>query len=233
MMDPFGTNPAEQADGLLRFAAEWEPDTPAPEDFTDRVLQRLESERAGERAQRRRLNRAAAFVALFLAGGTVCATATLAFAYLNAPRPLVPVGSAVHAVQQNPAPEDEQPQQTPLAPQVAVRAIEPEPQRSAVQLVGHGRTVEPREEAPAPIWEEETVREPVTRLKSPALWVQQGPEKGSWVVTPGTLDVVIQDQGTSACAPAPAPQDQQDSPGDGSCSPTSEGTPAGPDQESH
>jgi hypothetical protein len=233
MMDQFGTNPAEQADGLLRFAAEWEPDTAVPDDFTDRVMQRLESERAGQRQQRRRLNRAAGFFTLFLTAGAVCAAAALAFAYLNAPRPLVPVGAAAHARQTAPQPEDEAPQSIPVQPQVTVRAVEPEPRRSAVQLVGHGRAVEPREEAPAPLWEDETVREPVTRLKSPALWVQQGPEKDSWVVTPGTLDVVIQDPGTSACAPAPAPQDQQDSPGAGSCSPTSEGTPADPDQENH
>ena len=132
-----------------------------------------------------------------------------------------------HASRQAPNTDDEKPpREAPTAPQVTVRDMEPEPRLPAVQLVRHGRATEPREEAPAPIWEEETVREPVTRLKSPALWVQQGPEKDSWVVTPGTLDVVIQDQGTSACAPAPAPQDKQDSPDDGSCSPTSEGTPA-------
>ena len=73
MMDRFGTNPAEQADGLLRFAAEWEPHAPAPDDFTDRVLQRLELEKAGWRQQRRRLNRAAGFLTLFLAAGAVCA----------------------------------------------------------------------------------------------------------------------------------------------------------------
>lgn len=198
MRPPVGSNEDEQLtamEGLLRGAAEFEPDEPAPGLLTAGGIALL---LADDAARRRRTVRArvAAFAGVF--AGTAACSASLVMA-LNQPaqRVQVPAPAPVQVSQRQPAAKMQE-----TEPRVTW-AVTP---KRRVVASRSGRRVHPQRSRPElavptpPVWTEETVEHQVTGVLAEA-WLVQAHEDGSFEVTPALVDLPL--SGVAACEPEP------------------------------
>ncbi len=216
----------EPVEGLLREAAAWEPDAPAPEGLAARALT-VELNRQSEAEERRKQQaRVGLFGGLFLGASAVSASVALAFIRLAPAQPPTERGVSPRASRVEQPLSDaelERPERsTPgksVAPAPAVSTTAalrndrnrflPRSRRSVAYsrpardrrptLTAAARAVEP----PAAVWREERVRHEVAGMISTGWLLHQDPESGALVLSPGVLDLPALAQTTTATCESP------------------------------
>jgi len=194
-------------EALLRGAAEFEPDEPAPGLLTAGGVALLLASDAARR--RRTIQARVATIAGVLTAAAAC-SASLVLA-LNQPRPVAqaPQAPSSPISQQAPAPRPAQQVVTASAP------VAPQHRAQTVAFIRHSPRPRPRQrpETPAPpVWTDETVEQQVTGVLAQA-WLVQPHEDGSFEVTPTVVDVPLP-AGAAACEPAIDPADAPPAPDD-------------------
>lgn len=172
-------------EALLRGAAEFEPDEPAPGLLTAGGVALLLASDAARR--RRTIQARVATIAAAITGAAAC-SASLVLA-LNQPRPVV---RAAQTPQAQVALQPAAPRPAPPVVTVSAPAA-PRRRTQMVALVRHSPRSRPRRrpETPAPpVWTDETVEQQVTGVLAQA-WLVQPREDGSFEVTPAVVDVPL------------------------------------------
>jgi len=209
------------AEALLRQAADFEPDTPAPANLVHRALAAAQEREAEWERAARPHRKVALFSSLF--AGTGAAWATIALA-INMGQPAgVPRGAlkshkTVARVEQSELPVER--------PRATGRTLKTGGDREAVVVASSGRSgrklraLQRRPQAPSKHWTVETVTQTVALVTADGWVVERDEETGALVATPGVADLVVQADAlqemmtSGEITPAPAPVETPSAPGE-------------------
>lgn len=189
----------ERVEELLRAAAAWEPEQPAPEGLAARALAAETARRQEEYERRPRVRRLAFWGLAFggLAGAGACAS--LALGLMQRPREVVAVAPtpppASAPVRRHPGP-----QSNPYKPVfVSVPPKQPLPgEREAASVtprIAHPRRAARTAAPPRVRWQEAGPAEAPAPVLAPGWLVEDQPD-GTLVATPGVIAIPV-----NACAP--------------------------------
>lgn len=188
----------ERVEELLRAAAAWEPEQPAPEGLAARALAAETARRQEERERRPRIRRLAFWGLAFggLAGAGACAS--LALGLMQRPR-------EVAAVAPTPRPATAPVRRLPVKSepyQPVFVSVSPKQPQPAIQIAAsvarrpaHTRRRAKPGTAPRVRWQEVPATEEPAGLLAPGWLVEDKPD-GTLVATPGVIAIPV-----NACAP--------------------------------
>ena len=209
----------ERVEELLRAAAAWEPEQPAPEGLAARALAAETARRQGERARRPRARRLAFWGLAFggLAGAGACAS--LALGLMQRPPAVVVVTPTPHLVSapaHHPAAKNRE--FAPVMASTPLKRSQPAVQLAAsvTRGVHHPHRSGAREPAPRVRWQEAPPPDEPSPVLAPGWLVEDKPD-GTLIATPGVIAIPV-----NACAPP-----------DGAEEPTASPAPAAPSDPSN